>query len=204
MMDSGIFATGVEAGTFVVAALGLFLVYIQHQWNKRRSRFENTMRLIDRLESVEMLHLRHEIESLAIDHGGAISYKKIENEPDKERRTHLKAACSIVPKLFGVVAFMCQREEANQKIIVEGWARHIIANYERLSDYLIERDALEGGVGFLNEFEWLYKKAKAYAARHKPKTRQSPPANPVLSFFGQFGGRRRMTDRSLASKEGVF
>ncbi|HNS86063.1 MAG TPA: hypothetical protein PKH09_04100, partial [Parvularculaceae bacterium] len=80
-MDSGIFATGVEAGTFVVAALGLFLVYIQHQWNKRRSRFENTMRLIDRLESVEMLHLRHEIESLAIDHGGAISYKKIEHEP---------------------------------------------------------------------------------------------------------------------------
>lgn len=167
MTDPEPLSTGIAVLTMVTGVAGLALVVIQHRWNGRRSRFDNTIKLIDRMESVEMLGRRHDLEELAASHGGVISYARLAAEPDAVKKAHLKATCSIVCKLFGLAGFMCRRREADGKIIIAGWARTIIVAHDRLAAYMDERDRLEGGIGFADDFHWLNAQAKAFAAAYQ-------------------------------------
>lgn len=164
-----------EAQTLVVDLVAVFIAAIavlvtilsaiaSLVWLWLRSRWENTLLIITRLESEEMLKHRHDVDALARAHGGLIDWTKI------ERDTNARITCSIVCKLFGQIGYMARHRQIKRNVVLAGWSRHIITNYERLLDYLQERDKLDGGMGFFDDFTWLYFEAKQYDLARKRKT----------------------------------
>ncbi|MCX7357534.1 MAG: hypothetical protein NT015_05245 [Alphaproteobacteria bacterium] len=143
----------------VIGIFGLAAVLVQLYLGRRRERFENTLRIVERLEHPSIIEHRHLVKSLAEKcEGGKISAANL--APNEQ------VACTEISKLLGLVGYMARRRQIDRDIIIAAWARHILQNYLRLELYLHQRDRLIGGMGFLEDFHWLADRAARYAERH--------------------------------------
>jgi hypothetical protein len=150
----------------VIGVTGLVIVMVQLYLGRRRERFENTMRVIERLEHPAIIEHRHLVKALAERcEGGKISAANLA-QPEQ-------VACTEISKLFGLVGYLARRNQVDRDIIVSAWARHILQNYLRLELYLHQRDRLIGGMGFLDDFHWLADRAARYAELHARQQRHT-------------------------------
>jgi len=143
----------------VIGVTGLVIVLVQLYLGRRRERFENTIRIVERLEHPSIIEHRHLVKALAqTSPGGKISAANLA-PPDQ-------VACTEISKLFGLVGYLARRNQIDRDVIVAAWARHILQNFLRLEVYLHQRDRLIGGMGFIEDFHWLAERAAQYAELH--------------------------------------
>ena len=139
-----------------IAAVGALIAAVQTILGLRREKFENTFEVIRWLQEPEMLRTRnrsHDIMEEAKSHHYDFYKLSVED----------RAALSGLSNLFGLVGLLAYKNSINRRLILQGWARHILATYERLEPYFEWRKSLPGGDSLRPYFEWLAKQARRYA-----------------------------------------
>lgn len=140
---------------FMIGAVGLLIAAIQIVLGIRRERFENTFRVIQWLQEPDVLRVRNRSRDIMAA-AKELQYDFYKLSVDD------RAALSGLANLFGFVGLLAQKNLIQRNLIVEGWARHVIATYERLGPYFEWRRTMPGGDSLRPHFEWLTAQCQRY------------------------------------------